>query len=112
MGVVLLAVCPTEGLGNTISEIIDASGDGTNSLNGPSAFAVDGSGNVSARHATCSFLTEVFGRMVERFAGLSMHYPGRSGCVVRPIVMGRAARQMAEAEHPPMARRTLEGGKN
>ena len=42
-----------------------------------------------AKHATCSFLTEVIGWMVERSAERSMLCPGRLDCVVRPTVMGR-----------------------
>ena len=41
-----LATCSTGGTPCTITEIIDATGDGTNVLDGPKGVAVDGSGNV------------------------------------------------------------------
>ena len=47
MSIVLLALCPTEGSGQVITEIIDSTGDGGgNDLRFAAGIAVDGSGNV------------------------------------------------------------------
>ena len=45
-GFLAFALAPGKAGANTITEIIDSSGDGSNSLDAPIGMAVDGSGNV------------------------------------------------------------------